>query len=149
MKIDNKQAANRTKIWLVRMPLLIVLVLLVLTIMEVLPSTIWLIISAGYFFISLLVVLIGRFHYVNFSFKQKEIVIRFFHLFPLITDHQEIRIQHSDNPNFLLKKSFFGMIPILNITINTSQGKASFPPISLSLLSKKALHQLMVELKIS
>ncbi len=148
-ELDNKNATSFAKLWLIRMPLLVFLVLLVLTLMEVLPSAIWLIISAGLFILTLLIVLIGRLHYVKFSFSKEEIIVRFFHLFPLITDYQEILITRSDDPQFAVKYSLYGLIPLLSITIHTSQGEAVYPPIPLSLLSKKELQQLLEELKIS
>lgn len=149
MEIENQKATNRAKLLMVRMPLLVVLILLVLTVMEILPSAIWLIISAGVFIIALLLVLIGRLHYISFSIKPDEVLIRHYHLFPLITDYQEIMIKQSDNPHFTMKESLFGMIPVLNIEITTSQGKAVYPAIPLSLISKKKLQQLLTALGVS
>lgn len=143
MEIENQKATSRAKLWLIRMPLLLVLVILVLTLMDVMPSAIWLIISAGIFVLTLLSVIIGRFQYVKLSISSKEILIRHYHLFPLISDYQELLITRSDNPEFNLKYSFFGQIPVLHVTIQTSQGKAVYPSIPLSLLSKKELKKLI------
>ena len=149
MELKNLKATNRIKLWLVRMPLLVLLILLVLTVMEVLPSAIYLIISAGIFLITLLTVLIGRFHYVHISIKPDEVLLRHYHLFPLLADYQEILINKSDKPNFSLTRKFFGLIPVLNIEITTSQGKAGYSPIPLSLLSKEELQRLIKGLGVS
>lgn len=146
MEIENKKATTRAKILLIRLPLLAVLIVLVLTLMEVIPTAFWLIISAGVFLATLLVVLIGRLHYARFIFTDKEVTIRFYHLFPLITDYQEILVQRSDNPSFSIKKSFLSLIPLLRIKLHTSQGSAVYPSIPLSLFSKEETDQLMKEL---
>lgn len=148
MEIENKKATNITKILLIRVPLLVVLIVLVLTMMEVIPSAIWLIISAGVFLVTLLSVLLGRMHYVYFSFSEREIVMRHFHLFPLIRDFQEFSVQISDNPEFEIRYWFFKLVPVLYVQISTSQGRAVYPPIPLSLLSKDDRTELQKQLGI-
>jgi len=149
MEIDNKKSTARAKLMLVRLPLLLFLVILVLTLMEVFDSSLWLIISVSIFILTLLVVIVGRLHFVNISIGQSEILIKFYHLFPLITDYQEILIQLSDKPNFEIRKSFFGLVPILIISLNTSRGRAVYPSVPLSLLPKRDLIDLMKKLEIS
>jgi hypothetical protein len=146
MEIENLKAARRAKLWLIRIPLLLVLVILVLTLMDIIPSFIWLIISAGIFLITLLSVLVGRMQYVKISSDSSEILIRHYHLFPLISDYQELLIQRSDNPEFELKNTFLNMIPVLHITIHTRQGNAFYPPIPLGLISKNDLKKLTDDL---
>lgn len=148
MEIENLKATSRAKFWLIRMPLLLVLVVLVLTLMDVIPTAIWLIISAGVFAFTLMIVLIGRLQYVKLSIDSKEILLRYYHLFPLITDYQELQIALSDKPKFDLKYSFFGLIPILYISIQTSQGRAVYPPIPLSLVSKNDIKKLTKDLSL-
>jgi len=147
MEIKNKKATIRAKFWLVRMPLLIFLVILVLTLLEVLPSPVWLFIAAGLFIFTLLIVIIGRFHYVHFSIDQEEIIIRYYHIFPLLRDFQEILIQQSDEPDFSLERTFFGKVPVLIITLHTSRGSAKYPPIPISLLPRIETEELLKALK--
>lgn len=149
MEIDNKKSTARAKLFLVRLPLLLFLVILVLTLMEVFESSLWLIISASIFILTLIVVIVGRLHFVNISIGPSEILIKYYHLFPLITDYQEILIQLSDKPNFEIRKSFFGLVPILIISLNTSRGRAVYPKVPLSLLPKRDLSDLMKKLEIS
>jgi len=148
MEIENIKATSRAKLWLIRMPLLALLVILVLTLMDVFPSAIWLIISAGLFILTLLTVLLGRLHYVNFSFSKSEIQIRYYHLFPLVTDYQELDIQTSDHPEFEVRYWFFNLVPILYISVSTSQGRAVYPPIPLGLLPASDFTQLLDQLGI-
>lgn len=148
MKIDNTRATKLTKLWLIRIPLLIFLVLLVLTVMEVIPTAIWLIISGGIFICTLLLILIFRLNYFKISFTKDDITVRYFHIFPLLSDYQEIMISRSDDPEFELRYSFFGKIPLLHISLQTSQGRAKYPAIPLSLLSRKDLEILKEELQI-
>jgi len=145
MEFDNKKSTTRAKLLLVRLPLMTVLIVLVLTLMDIIPSPIWLIISAGVFVTTLLIVLIGRFHYASFSFSPREIIIKYYHLFPLITDYQEIVVQRSDSPQFNIRDTFFGLNPILHIKIQTSQGNAIYPPIPLGLFSKEEINQILEE----
>lgn len=149
MIIENSRATSRVKLFLIRLPLLLLLILLVLTMMDVFPDALLLIISAGLFLTTLLIVLVGRLHYVSLSFEPSEILIRHYHIFPLISDYQELLIQKSDNPDFELKHTFFGWIPLLHISINTSQGRAVYPPVPLGLFSGSDIAILKKELDIT
>jgi hypothetical protein len=148
MNIENSKATGRAKLLLIRLPLLAVLVILVLTMLEVFPSATILIIFAGIFILTLLTVLVGRLHYINISIKKTEVLIRHYHLFPLLADYQELLVQKSDNPEFLIRYSFFGFIPVLYINIYTSKGKAVYPAVPLGLLSKDEVNNLKKELDI-
>ncbi len=146
IEIENLKTSSRAKLWLIRMPLLLVLVILVLTLMEVIPTFIWLIVSAVFFLLTLLTVVVGRMQYVKISGDSEEVLIRHYHLFPLIRDYQELLVTRSDNPEFEIRNTFFNIIPVLHITIHTSQGNAIYPPIPLSLISKNELKKLTDEL---
>jgi len=147
MEFENQKSTNRAKLFLVRLPLMALLIILVLTLMDVIPKATWLIITAGVFLITLLVVLIGRLHYAHFSISSKQLIIRYYHLFPLITDYQEIVVQRSDRPQFEIKYKFFGLIPVLFIKLQTSQGNAIYPPVPLGLFYKDEINLLREELR--
>lgn len=147
MKINNHSNTLKAKIFLVRIPLILVLTLLVLQLLEVINQPTLLISSVSLFVLAIGSTLILRMHYVEFDFQSDELSIKYYSVFPLIREYQRIEIKKGDLAQFEIIGKMGGWIPVLILTIHSGGGLANFPEIPLSILSDSDQQLLSNQLK--
>ena len=91
------------------------------------------------FFIYLIII---KPEYVYFYEKNNKIQIKNYPARPFFRNYKAFNIDTSTLYNFKIQKSFFNQKTELILTIKTKKGRGSYPPISLSALSKNEIIKL-------
>ncbi len=85
-------------------------------------------------------------NYFYFNNNSSKIIIRYYSLKPLSSNQNSLEINKSDFYKYEIKNSFAGFLKYLIIYQRTMKGIAKYPPISISILKKKDVDQLIREL---
>lgn len=88
-------------------------------------------------------------HYIYFSDKGHQIILRYSSLRPFTSSKNAIVFDKEQFEGFELKRYIFGLKPYLILSVNNNfNKKVKFPPVSLSGLNKKQRNALIESLKI-
>ena len=142
MKVNNQKFSTRAKIFLIRLPLMITLVVLVLVLFQVFTLPALLIGSAAVFLLCLLATLILRLHYAGIEISDEQISIKYYHLFPLIREFKRIEIERKNLHSASLEKRLSGRIIVLILSETTADGNANYPEIPLSFFTKEQISEI-------
>lgn len=97
----------------------------------VLPGAIIILLSLYFIF------LLRRLDYFFIEFLGQKIVVRYYTAYPIFRKYKAIEIPKSYFYDYKIKSYFFGFRKTVQFIVNTPKGKFSYPPVSISLLSKK------------
>jgi hypothetical protein len=86
--------------------------------------------------------LILKLHYFYFNDDKNKIIIRFYNSHPFFRKYKAFEIPKNNVKNFDITESFFGLKKELTIEVSTKTGSFEYPPVSISLLSKKEIKAL-------
>ena len=106
-------------------------------------AEIWYIIAAGAVALVYLLLLFRKSNYFYLSFQGNKIVIRYYTAHPFLRKYRALEIPKSYFDNYEIKRQLGGYRKTLHITIKTPKGKGKYPPISISLLTKKQEKELI------
>lgn len=136
MTIHNLDTVNRAKLWLIRLPLMITLMVLVAQLLDWIHVTEILIALGAITILCILATLILRMHYIEVSQSDGKLFIRFYHLFPLIREYRMVEIPDGQLLKMEMKPAVMGLTEVLILTVNTTRGVAVFPELPLTLVSQ-------------
>jgi hypothetical protein len=85
-------------------------------------------------------------HYFYFNNNSSKIIIRYYSLKPLSSDQNSLEIAKPDFHKYEIKNTMGGLRKYLVVYQRTARGIAKYPPISISILKKKDVSQLIHEL---
>lgn len=134
--INNQRRVQKIKLLLLRVPLILTLILLVLQLFELGPFGLPLIILASLTLLGILLTLVLRMHFIEASLKGSTLIIKYYHLFPLIRTYQKAEIQAESLTGYRTRKIIGTLVESLILKVNTVKGIAEFPEIPLTLLNR-------------
>lgn len=85
-------------------------------------------------------------NYFYFNNNSSKIIIRYYSLRPLSSDQNSLEMNKQDFYKYEIKNTMGGLRKYLVIYQRTARGIAKYPPISISILKKKDVNQLIHEL---
>ena len=136
MTFSNIKSINRAKYLLIRVPLIITLTILVLRLFEVFIIPYLLLVSAAITVLALISTLVFRMFFVDVEFTDEGVVIKYYHLFPLVREFQKIEIPRGQLTEIMLKKSLGGLVSVMELHVETNRGIAVYPEIPLTFFKK-------------
>ncbi len=98
------------------------------------------------FLIAYIVLHLYQFYYIYFKNDGKHIQLRYMYVHPLMGKRKMIKIPCVHLYKYDIKSSFFGMQRKLILHYRTKDKIVVFPPVSISILTKKEEHNLVLEL---
>ncbi len=147
MTFSNIESINRAKFLLIRIPLILTLIILVLQMVNIFSIPYLLISSASFTVLAMISTLVLRMFYVNVEISQDGIIIKYYHLFPLVREFQMIEIGRGQLAEIDHKKSWGGMVSVMEIQVKTNRGVAKYPEIPLTLFKKHIRGNIVNEIR--
>jgi hypothetical protein len=87
--------------------------------------------------------LLRKLDYFFIEYLGNKIVVRYYTAYPIFRKYKAFEIPQSYFYDYKITLHFFGLRKSLQIVVNTPKGKFSYPQISISLLSKKQMNDLI------
>jgi len=147
MTFSNIESVNRAKFLLIRIPLILTLIVLVLQMFEIFSIPYLLISSAAYTVLAMISTLVFRMFFVNIEISQDGIIIKYYHLFPLVREFQKIEIGQGQLAEMEYKKSMGGIVSVIELQVKTKVGVAKYPEIPLTLFKKPIRENIVNEIR--
>lgn len=147
MTFSNIESINRAKFLLIRFPLIVTLIVLVLLMFNLFTIPYLLISCASFTFLAIISTLVFRMFYVNIEITQDRIVIKYYHLFPMVREFQKIEIARGQLAEIDHKKSWGGMVSVMELQVKTNRGVAKYPEIPLTLFKKPIRENIVNEIR--
>lgn len=85
-------------------------------------------------------------NYFYFNNNSSKLIIRYYSLRPLSSEQNSLEMLKSDFLKFEITKKLWGLQKFLIIYKRSGQSAAKYPPISISILKRKELERLVLEL---
>ncbi len=89
------------------------------------------------FIIIYLIILLFRFNFIHFSDDGAKFIFRYYFVHPFLKNLKAIEIPKKALKSFHIKKSLLGLKKEIILVQKTKKGLATFPTLSISLLSEK------------
>lgn len=107
--------------------------------------------AIGFLTLMYFVFLLRKLNYFFIEYLGNKIVVRYYTAYPIFRKYKAFEIPRSYFYNYEIKSSFFGFLKYVQFTVKTPKGKFKYPPLSITLLSKKQevdLIKMLEELKL-
>jgi len=84
--------------------------------------------------------------YFEFLVTETEIQVNFYSVATALKNYQTVTIQRNQLKGFEMKKKMYSLKKDLILTVTSKFGLADYPPVSVSILKKRELNQIMMVL---
>ncbi|MCK4661675.1 MAG: hypothetical protein KAT68_02315 [Bacteroidales bacterium] len=146
MIIENKRAAGKIKILFLLIPIIFVLIITAAIVNNFIGYT-FLIILAIIFILIVAFLSYLKLYYVDFNNEENKITMKYHSLGPVGVSYKTMIIPQKFLAKFEIKKSFFGIKKDIYFYQKVKSGIAKYPPLSITLFSKKEILKLELLLK--
>ncbi|MCK9207100.1 MAG: hypothetical protein M0P66_08320 [Salinivirgaceae bacterium] len=143
MNIDNTRSASKIKTFYMLVPLLAVVFVAGVFLFTDVKDFKFILFAFLFLVIYFILMAIPGFYFVSFYAGPDKIRIRYKSLTPFRTNNNSIVIKSENFRKYDLKKSLFGKKKTLILYQETPGGLAKFPSVSLTLMNKQGIHQLI------
>ena len=147
MTFSNIKSINRAKFLLIRIPLIVTLIVLVSLMINLFSIPYLFISCASFTVLAMISTLVFRMFYVNIDISQDVIIIKYYHLFPMVREFQKIEIARGQLSEIDHKKSWGGMVSVMELQVKTNRGVATYPEIPLTLFNKPIRENIVNEIR--
>jgi|GEM_PF-245852 len=142
METDNRQGTFLARLFLINLPVIMLLVSGILAIFLIIHTWLPVIIGGAWVIAGWLISLTLRLTYVRIKADDKQIRVLYYPVRILRGNYKRIEIRKELFDGAEIENRLGGWIKNLIIFERTSQGKASYPPVNLSLFSGKTLNRI-------
>jgi len=99
-------------------------------------------------FLSLLyiIIILRKLNYFFIEYLGNKISVKYYTAFPIFRNYKAFEIPRTYFNNYEIKSSLFGFWKTVQFTVKTPKGKFKYPPVSINLLTKKQLNELVAML---
>ncbi|MDD2385895.1 MAG: hypothetical protein PHP52_03840 [Bacteroidales bacterium] len=146
MVINKKELSARIKLGIMLISLVLVALVVVSLIFSWSKNHLFEYILVGVYVLFMAFVFVKNYNYVYYNSDGPKIIFRYIPLSPLTAGNYSIEIPRRDFVNAELKTSFFGLRKYLILYVKSAQGVAKFKPVSLSIMSKSEINDIISEL---
>lgn len=146
MVINTKEISARIKLGVMLASLILVALIVISLIFSWSEKHVLSIILASVYFLIMAFVFVKNYNYIYYNTDGPKIIIRYIPLRPLSAGNYSIEIPRRDFVKAELKTSFFGLSRNLFLYVKSQQGVAKFKPVSVTILTKSEIDEIMNEL---
>ncbi|MDD2635235.1 MAG: hypothetical protein PHW82_07015 [Bacteroidales bacterium] len=146
MVINKKELSARIKLGIMLISLVLIALVVASLIFSWSKNHLLEYVLVGVYVLFMAFVFIKNYNYLYYNSDGPKIIIRYIPLSPLTAGNYSIEIPRRDFVRAELKTSFFGLKKNLIVYVRSAQGVAKFKPVSLSILSKKEINEILNEL---
>ena len=146
MVINKKELSARIKLGVMLISLVLIALVVTSLIFSWSKNHLLEYILAGVYILFITFVFIKNYNYVYYNSDGPKIIIRYIPLRPLAAGNYSVEIPRRDFVKAELKTSFLGLSKNLLLYVRSSQGVAKFKPVSLTIMSKKEINEILTEL---
>ncbi|PLX08617.1 MAG: hypothetical protein C0596_07110 [Marinilabiliales bacterium] len=146
MVINTKEVSTRLKLGIMLISVLLLAVVAMSLIFGWSEKHILEYVIGGIYLLFMVFVFIKDYCYIYFITDGPKIILRYIPLKPLSAGNYSIEVPRRDFVKAEVVKSFFGLSKKLVFYVRSQQGVAKFKPVSISILSKQQVEEVVNEL---
>ncbi|MDD2387937.1 MAG: hypothetical protein PHP52_14275 [Bacteroidales bacterium] len=146
MVINKKELSARIKLGVMLISLVLIALVVTSLIFSWSKDHLVEYILGGAYILFMTFVFIKNYNYVYYNSDGPKIIIRYIPLRPLAAGNYSVEIPRRDFVKAELKTGFWGLSKNLLLYVRSSHGVAKFKPISLTIMSKKEINEILTEL---
>lgn len=141
MKVDNRLRTAKLKIMYILM-FIVMTALFIYAYFEHLDNPIYPI-SIGIIAVVYIILLLRKSNYFFIEYVGNKIIVRYYTAHPIFRRYKAFEIPRVSFFDYKIKSSLMGFVRSVQFTVKTPKGKFNYPPLSISLLSKQQMQDLI------